>query len=209
MATPEPLIRPPVQRRSQESLERVLDAGFKVLQERGLDGFTLQEVSQRAGVSIGSIYGRVPGKEALIMAIYERAMAWAEEEDDGLRAIAQQDLAPRERIEAIVAYLANDLLAHRHILEVFMGEVPRTAYWSHRGSEKSQLGAARFARAVLELREDLRHPEPELAVDVAYRMVYCTIARRITHGPKFESSRQVSDKKLVRELSRAVADYLL
>jgi hypothetical protein len=40
-------------------------------------------------------------------------------------------------------------------------------------------------------------------------MVYCTIARRITHGPKFESSRQVSDKKLVRELSRAVADYLL
>jgi AcrR family transcriptional regulator len=209
MATPEPLIRPPLQRRSRESLERVLDAGFKVLQERGLDGFTLQEVSERSGVSIGSIYARVPGKEALIMAIYERATAWAEEEDDGLRAIAEEDLAPRERIEAIVAYLANDLLAHRHILQVFMGEAPRTAYWSHRGSEKSQQTAVRFTRAVLELREHLGHPEPELAVDVAYRIVYSTIARRITHGPKFESARQVSDKKLVRELARAVADYLL
>ena len=67
----------------------------------------------------------------------------------------------------------------------------------------------RSIRAVLEHREDIGHPEPELAVDVAWRMVYCTIARRITHGPKFESPRAVSDKKLVRELARALADYLL
>ena len=66
-----------------------------------------------------------------------------------------------------------------------------------------------FVRAVLEHREDISHPEPELAVDIAWRMVYCTIARRLTHGPKFESPRAVSDKKLVRELARATADYLL
>ena len=48
MATSEPLIRPPQQRRSQESLERLLQAGFEVLQERGCDGFTLHEVSANA-----------------------------------------------------------------------------------------------------------------------------------------------------------------
>jgi hypothetical protein len=40
-------------------------------------------------------------------------------------------------------------------------------------------------------------------------MVYCATARRITHGPTFESELAVSDEELVRELSRAVADYLL
>ena len=59
MASADPLIRPPVQRRSRESLERLLQTGLELLQERGFDGFTLQELSQRAGVSIGSIYGRV------------------------------------------------------------------------------------------------------------------------------------------------------
>jgi len=40
-------------------------------------------------------------------------------------------------------------------------------------------------------------------------MVYGAIARRITHGPQFESPCEVSDEQLVRELARAVADYLL
>jgi AcrR family transcriptional regulator len=60
----ESVIRPPLQRRSQESLERVLAAGLEVLIDVGFEGFTLQEVSRRAGVSIGSIYARVPSREA-------------------------------------------------------------------------------------------------------------------------------------------------
>src|SRR5262249_24383434 len=51
-AEPEPL-RPPLQIRSRAALERVLDAGEELLIEKGWDGFTVQEVSRRAGVSIG------------------------------------------------------------------------------------------------------------------------------------------------------------
>jgi len=213
MSTPEPLIRPPLQRRSQESLERVLEAGMKVLQEEGLEGFTLQEVSRRAGVSIGSIYARVPSREALIMAIYNRAMEWTEEQgqlsDQLRRDAARPDLGRRERIETIVADLANTILGHGPVLQVFMRQAPRHSEIWQRGAETSQATAKGFSRAILEHREDLRHPDPELAIDVAYRMVYCTIVRRITHGPKFESARPLSDDRLVRELSRAVADYLL
>jgi AcrR family transcriptional regulator len=210
VATPEPLIRPPLQRRSQESLERVLLAGLEVLQEYGFEGFTLQEVSRRAGVSIGSIYARVASREALIMAIYEQAMAWTEEQQPLIeRAAAAADLSPRERIEGIVAEMANSMLAHADILRVFMRQAPLNADIWQRGAEKSHETARAFARAILDHRDHIRHPEPEVATDVAFRIVYCTITRRITHGPKFESSRQVSDKKLVRELSRAVADYLL
>src|SRR3954452_2265543 len=89
VSEPEPL-RPPLQNRSRKSLERVLDAGQKLLEEDGWEGFTVQEVSRRAKVSIGSIYARAPSKEALIYAIYDRAMERIAEENAAALASEEQ-----------------------------------------------------------------------------------------------------------------------
>ncbi len=209
MAIQDSLIKPPLQRRSQESLERVLNAGFEVLREQGFEGFTLHEVSRRANVSIGSIYSRVPNREALIMAIYERTMNWTEENQVISRDGTRYDLAPRDRIELIVTDTVTTMLARGDVLRVFMKQAPLNREIWERGSEKSHRTARVFSDAVLERREDIGHPDPELAVDVAFRIIYNTIARWITHGSKFESSRNVSEKDLVRELAHAVAAYLL
>jgi AcrR family transcriptional regulator len=205
----EPLIRPPQQRRSQESLERVLQAGFELLRERGFEGFTLQEVSQRANVSIGSIYARVPSREALIMAVYERAMLWTEEQAGPLEQAAHRPGTTREQIEAIAAEAASQVLTHGDVLRVFMRQAPLEPWIMERAAVKSQATCEVFTRAVLEHRDEIRHDDPELAADIAWRLVYNTTARRITHGPTFESERAVSDEQLERELARAVADYLL
>jgi AcrR family transcriptional regulator len=206
---PEPLIRPPQQRRSQESLERVLQAGFELLQERGFEGFTLQEVSARANVSIGSIYARVPSREALIKAVYERAMLWTEEQAEPLEQAAHRPGSTREQIEAIVVEMGTQVLAHGDVLRVFMRQAPLEPWIMERAAEKSQSTCEVFTHAILEHRDEIRHADPELAVDVAWRIVYNTTARRITHGPTFESERPLSDEQLERELARAVADYLL
>src|SRR5512133_3665609 len=117
----EQLIRPPLQRRSQESLERVLQAGAELLLEVGYDGFTLQEVSRRAGVSIGSIYARAPSKEALVLAIYDREMARVSAANEKLRETAQLDgLKGRDLIIALVDLMARSTLEHADILRVFM-----------------------------------------------------------------------------------------
>src|SRR5579875_4092772 len=149
VATPEPLIRPPLQRRSQESLERVLAAGLDVLMEHGFEGFTLQEVSRRAGVSIGSIYARVPSRDALILALHERAMAWSEEREPLERTAGREDLSPRERLEAIVIQEAETMLSHADILRVFMRQAPMNPDIWRRGAEKSQESYEAFRRAIL------------------------------------------------------------
>jgi AcrR family transcriptional regulator len=211
MATSEPLIRPPQQRRSQESLERLLQAGFDVLQEQGFTGFTLQEVSSRADVSIGSIYARVPSREALILAIYEREMAWTLEEEPQQIELARslEGSSPRERIQALVRSEVTTMLSHADTLRVFMrGASSFPEIWD-RGAVKSQMTGKTFKDCVLGVREHIDHPDPELAVDIAWRMIYCTVARRITHGPRFESRRAVTEKQLTAELERAVAKYLL
>ena len=209
MSQPEPLIRPPLQRRSQESLERVLQAGFELLQERGFEGFTLQEVSARANVSIGSIYARVPSREALIKAVYERAMLWTEEQVEPLEQAAHRPGTAREQMAAIVVEMGTEMLAHGDVLRVFMRQAPLEPWILERAAEKSQSTCEVFTRAMLEHRDEIRHSDPELAVDVAWRTVYNTTARRITHGSSFESQRQLSDAQLVSELARMVADYLL
>ena len=67
-------VRPPKQRRSRESYERVLDAAHALLEENGFEGFTAQEVAVRSGVSIGAIYERFGSKETLLRAVHERLM---------------------------------------------------------------------------------------------------------------------------------------
>src|SRR4051795_9056226 len=107
-------LRPPLQNRSRASLERVLDAGQKLLEEQGWEGFTVQEVSRRAKVSIGSIYARAPSKEALILAIYDRAVDHIAEENAALLTPDEQweGLDAGELIVAATQELAAQMLTH-------------------------------------------------------------------------------------------------
>jgi AcrR family transcriptional regulator len=209
-AVSEQLIRPPLQRRSQESLERVLQAGAELLLDVGYEGFTLQEVSKRSGVSIGSIYARAPSKEALILAIYDREMAKVSAANERLRETAQlEGLKGRELIIALVGLMARSTLEHADILRVFMYRALVDEDIWRRGSDRSTQLSRAFEEALLEHRAELNHPDPELAIDVAFRFVYNTLVRRVTHGDTFESQRPLSDEDLIRELGEAAADYLL
>ena len=56
----------PKQQRSRDSFAKVRAAVLQLLHERGTGQFSLAEVSARAEVSIGSIYGRVSSKAELL-----------------------------------------------------------------------------------------------------------------------------------------------
>jgi AcrR family transcriptional regulator len=206
----EPRIRPPQQRRSQASLDRVLDAGTELLQERGWGGFTLAEVSRRANVSIGSIYARVPSKEALLYTIYDRY-------SDRLRAeqVEFEDperfrgLPTEELVHAAIRAFAETMHQHRRMLSVMMHRGAVDAAIATRGSASSSAVGQSFKDLLLTRRDEIRHSNPELAVDVAWRIVYCALARQVMYGPTFESDRNIKWDQLVAELARACSAYLL
>ncbi|WP_354638590.1 TetR/AcrR family transcriptional regulator [Kitasatospora camelliae] len=64
--------RRPVQRRSLERYERLLDACAGLLDEVGAAGLTTKEVALRARVPIGTLYQFFSGKESLLAALAER-----------------------------------------------------------------------------------------------------------------------------------------
>ena len=64
--------KPPSTRAGADIIESVLAAASQVLDERGLDGFTTNQVAERAGVSIGSLYQYFPNKDALLAELARR-----------------------------------------------------------------------------------------------------------------------------------------
>src|ERR1044071_6306963 len=64
--------RPPQQSRSQETLDRILDAAEQVLAEKAFGEATLAEIMERAGVTVGAFYRRYPDKNALLRHLDER-----------------------------------------------------------------------------------------------------------------------------------------
>ena len=122
----------------------------------------------------------------------------------------REGLTGRELVETLVRDMAELMLSESATLRVFMQRAATDEVIWERGA-RALAASSRgvFETALLEHRDELAHPDPELAIDVAYRFVYCTLARRITHGPRFESERELADERLVAELATAAADYLL
>ena len=62
----------PRQRRSADTVERILAAAARIFDERGYRGTTTNHVAEEAGVSIGSLYQYFPNKDALLVSLAER-----------------------------------------------------------------------------------------------------------------------------------------
>jgi AcrR family transcriptional regulator len=208
-AEPGPFLKPPLQARSRAAFERVLDAGTEVLREGGFEAFTIAAVSGRSGVSVGSIYERA-NKEGLFLAIHARwTDAISAEQDELLRALEGRDLAPEPLVREAVAAVGKVFRDHGKLMHVFMIRASLDATIRERGAEAAAGNAQTFERLLLRHRDAIAHADPELAVDVAFRLVYSTFARRVMRGDAFESRRPLGWDELVDELGEVCARYLL
>ncbi len=87
----------PVQKRSRETVERILDATSTLLDETGVETLTTNVIADRAGVKVASLYQYFPNKYAVLTAlatrITERQVAFLDDFDaDAAAGISVDDL---------------------------------------------------------------------------------------------------------------------
>jgi len=63
------------QTRATQTVEAIVEAAARILETRGLEGYTTNAVAERAGVSIGSLYQYFPNKDAITLALIARESA--------------------------------------------------------------------------------------------------------------------------------------
>ena len=148
----------PVQKRSRATVEAVLVAAARILEEQGLPGFNTNAVAERAGVSIGSLYQYFPSKDAILVALMEHSLTmFSEDLSDAI------DGAPGDSlVEDLKFMLQMGLMSHLrrpNLMRLLEGEFQRLHGHIDKASSHS---AARQAtvRLLERYRDQIRPGDP-------------------------------------------------
>jgi AcrR family transcriptional regulator len=97
--------------------QHIFEAAERVFAERGFEAAKVQEISELAGLSMGTIYGIFPGKVELFGAVRE---ARGQEILDLVRGVAGRTTAPRETLLALIGVYIDYFLAHPDFLRMHL-----------------------------------------------------------------------------------------
>jgi len=204
---------PPRQGRSRETLRRLLDAAEKVMAKHGLEGATLPRIARQARVSPATVYRRFRDKDALIAVVFSRFSDMQAEHGDqpidtepirkmGLRAFV------RQWIGALIASYSAQPKLMRATIEYSRNNAERP--FIKRQLELEGRSFDKMAETLLIFRNEIRHPEPELAVRWAMLMPGFALRELLLFDKAGLTGRLVpmDDAKLQEELVRGFLCYL-
>lgn len=116
----------PRQRRSAETVDRILGAAARILDERGYAGTTTNHVAASAGVSIGSLYQYFPNKDALLVALAERHVDEVASRFGDRLATLREDRPPLELTVRALLELTVELNDTSRLHAILFSDCPRT-----------------------------------------------------------------------------------
>ncbi len=194
--------RRPKQRRSQETVDVILEATAQVLTEDGYAKASTNRIAKRAGVSVGSIYQYFGGKDALIAALAERHTL------EMIEAVGQLllDLSDCPLEEVVHNAVEAMVAAHRvnpELHQVLTTQCPDVVELP--SVQRLEEGFLALLHGIMadrreELREDL---DQEIAAWVITRA-----GEALTHAVVRERSDWVQDPRFVQEVTNLLVRYI-
>lgn len=208
-----PARRPAKQKRSRESLRRMLDAAEAVLAEHGLRGATLSRIAAGAGLSAANVYRRFRDKDALMEEVFLRlslrgaAAMESQFDPEKMRPIGLVQFS-RTVIEGMIRGYRADARLSRVMVEY------SEQHWDVGFVRKARASEARsFQRMVdtfLLWRDQIKHPDPERAIRFAFLMVAVALRELILFDRAhiFAAIFPIDEASLRQELTRLFLRYL-
>jgi AcrR family transcriptional regulator len=199
--TTEPRKRPR-QKRSQVTVDAILEATARVLRAEGYGKASTNRIAKVAGVSVGSLYQYFPNKDALVTALVEQHV-------NEMLAVLSQGLteladAPMEQVARELVGKMIEVHAVDPALHIVLTEqIPRGDKLPCVGAEIEH--AATLLRAFLELRRDeLRAKDLDMAVFIIVHTV-----EALTHRAVVEHPETLADGKLEDEIVDLLVRYMV
>ncbi len=204
-------VRNPKQARSQKTLDRILRATERLLHKQSFDEIGVQQIVRASRTSVGAFYTRFRDKQGLLSALYEHYDQGLDGEIEAwchAHGPAPEDLAGS--IRWFLSYLIEAFRSRRHLLRALALHVrchPEEIDDLRRDRRAFQhrfLFAALLAR-----REEIRHPDPERAIENAIFCAASTLRERVLFSETAHASAMVtSDAELAEDLERMLMGLL-
>lgn len=179
----------------------------------GVEGATLPRIAREAGVSPANVYRRFRDKDALIAAVFARfSEMQAEHADQPLNTEAIREMGLRGFVRQWVGALLASYRAQagrmRATIEYSRKNAKRP--FIRRQADLEKRNFDKMAEALLLFRDEMRHPDPELAVRWAMLMPGFALKELVLFDQAGLTARllPMDDEKLQEELARVVLSYL-
>jgi AcrR family transcriptional regulator len=202
-------IQEPLQDRSMQTMNQILDAASELLEERLFEEISIAEIVARAGCSVGAFYGRFKDKSALLFALDEYHFQDFIVAANALIAeIQSEDRGLQEVIRSVVQFLVDAYGRRPGLLRALV------LYAKQHHDEGFRLRERRawalypqLHQIILNHAAEMDCPDPNFAVRFGFMQVFFTASEILLWGTRNEDF-PVSADQLVTELTRTYLAYL-
>ncbi len=202
-------VRPPQQARSHENLERILDAAEQVVSERGFEQATIAEIVKRANTSVGAFYSRFREKDFLLGCLHERFCKEALATTDAALDASRWHAASIADIMCeTITFLVEVYRQRRGLIRAFVMRGCVDPSFADRWVPLGQHMAAELCKLLLARSDEIRHPEPELAVQMGLQVLLASLDTLTLFEYIQPIGMALDDERLAMELSRVFLSYL-
>lgn len=113
----------PVQKRSQDTIEKILDTTAQLLIRHGYIGLTTNQIASEAGIGIGTVYRYFADKNDLLIALRDRTSAAMTDELTGV-VLSSLSFEPAVAVRQLFALLVETVERNAAIINALANEVP-------------------------------------------------------------------------------------
>jgi len=190
----------PSQERSRQTVERILDAGTRVLVAHGYAGASTNRIAKEARISPGSLYQYFPNKDAIVVAVVERYGQQLAADIAG-RLTTMLDAPPEELIRSVLGALVDALGEQPKMLRAIVENIPRAPALGQLAAFEQRIGD--LTRGYLMMHRDLlREADLEAAIWILVQLVEQLTVRYVLDAPAIDRD------TFVEELTTLAMRYL-
>jgi len=197
----------PRQARAQATLERFFEATVELLQARSFEEVTVADIVSRANASVGAFYKRFSSKQALLPVLLD----WLHRQQfDAIESFIEdpewEGVGLADRVDAFVGSLVASYRANHYLMRALVArQYSADNAQSAELVESSERTLAYYTKWLLACRDEIRHPEPDIAVPIGLTGLVTQIQTRLLFDAR---AIELPDDLFVQELKRALLAYL-
>jgi AcrR family transcriptional regulator len=203
-------VAPPRQNRSEDSLERILDATRRLLDSHSFEELSIARIVREARSSVGVFYARFADKQALLDSLDELYTLDVVREFEALGQRWQDEqTSVTEMIDQAALFLVDFHRPRRGVVRALVLHArlhPKGPFTER--TRRMISGTPTILSALLERASDMSHPDPETAVRFAFVQALATVREHVLFPEGHAAITRLDDPALAREVARAWRSYL-
>ena len=193
-------IAAPQHPRSRASFARGRAATLALLTEKGPAGITIAEVSDRAKVSVGTIYGRVGNRANLLRVVQEEELARIvqsmAEHIEGLRGTGENS------VRGVIRAFVGEMEASSQSIRALVNAAQEVGGLSEAGPASWRAVRDLVVAALRSAPDAPPHPVSDAAMEWMYEVIDACTMHHLESDPQPKS--MAATNRLIEQLSRTV-----